>query len=295
MATHGSSEAIFLILNTLLRPGDEIVVLDPLYHALHLVAEAIGCQLKIWRLPFTDGSGPDLAQAKSLISSRTRMVIVNFPHNPTGVTLTPEQQTDLIDAVAEVGAYLLWDNAFAELTYDRPPLPDPTLQYSRAISLGTLSKAYGLPGLRVGWCLASPDILARCVQLRDYITLALSPLIELIAQRAIEQAGRLLDSRLRQARRNREIVMEWVERHPTFVEGICPQGGVTSFLRLPRIPDVDAFCDHLASAYGTLLVPGSCFNHPDHIRLGFGGPTAELQEGLARLSHALRQGSLERL
>lgn len=291
MATHGSSEAIFLILNTLLRAGDEVVVLDPGYHSLSALAGAIGCELKPWHLHFAHQFVPDVAEAQHLITPRTRMVIVNFPHNPTGASLTLDQQAALIQATADVGAYLLWDAAFAEITYDRPPLPDPGAQYERTISFGTLSKAYGLPGLRFGWCLAPPDVLERCIQLRDYMTLHLSPLVELIAQRVIERGDRLLSMRLEQARRNRAILGEWIAQQQGLVEWVPPQGGVTAFVRFPGIADNDAFCRRLASVHGVLLVPGSCFHHPDQVRLGFGGPTSELEEGLARLSHALREGA----
>lgn len=292
MATNGSTEAIFLVMNALLQPGDEVVVLDPCYHSLVHIAESIGCHLKRWRLRFEQQFVPNLEEVKSLVSPHTRMVIVNFPHNPTGASVSVEQQTDLINMVSEVGAYLVWDAAFAELTYDSPPLPDVSLLYDKAISTGTLSKAYGLPGLRVGWCLASPDVLARCVHLRDYTTLALSPLVELIAQRAIEKADRLLNIRLQQARNNLEIVAEWVDQNGEFVEWARPQGGVTAFPSFRDIPDIEAFCHRLVNSYGVLLVPGTCFNHPNHVRLGFGGSTANLKEGLSRLSRLLKTYTL---
>lgn len=288
MVTHGSSEAIFLVMHALLRPGDEVVVLDPGYHSLCLIAESIGCVLRPWRLRFERGFAPDVAEARALIGPRTRMVIANFPHNPTGASLTHEQQRELIDAAAEVGAYLAWDAAFGDLCYDQPPLPDPGLHYERAISFGTLSKAYGLPGLRVGWCIAPPDVLERCIHLRDYMTLHLSPLVELIAQRVIEHADRLVGPRLAQARHNRALLGAWVAQHPGLVEWAPPQGGVTAFVRLPAVADVDGFCERLAAERGVLLVPGSCFGHPSYVRLGFGGPTADLQAGLERLSGMLR-------
>jgi len=213
-------------------------------------------------------------------------VIVNFPHNPTGVVLTRGEQQSLISAVAKVGAYLFWDAAFAELTY-KGASRAPLLQYERAISMGTLSKAYGLPGLRVGWCVAPTEVLEHCVLLRDYITLHLSPLIELIAQRAIEKADTLLDLRRRQARTNLEILAKWVEQHRRLVEWVRPQGGVSAFLRLPGIADTQALCHQLAQDFKVLLVPGACFKHPEYVRLGFGGSTASLADGLARLSGLL--------
>jgi capreomycidine synthase len=287
MVTHGSSEANFLIMNGLLNAGDEVVVLDPCYQQLYSIAESIGCQLRRWQLRCEQNFAPDIEEAKSLISSRTRMVIVNFPHNPTGASLTKQEQDALIDAVAKVGAYLVWDAAFADIVYDGSPLPNPNLRYDRAISMGTFSKCYGLPGLRFGWCLASPDVLERFVRLRDYMTLHLSPMIELIARRVVEKADKLLSIRSQQARINLDILSKWVEQHQAFVKWSRPQGGVCTFLGLQGISNTESFCHYLANTYKVLLVPGTCFNHPSHVRLGFGGATSDLNEGLSRLSKAL--------
>jgi capreomycidine synthase len=289
MATHGSSEAQFLMLNALLRSGDEVVVLEPSYQPLYSIAESIGCELRPWRLRFENGFRPDFEEAKRVIGPQTAMVITNFPHNPTGASLTFEEQSELIEAVKRVGAYLVWDAAFAELVYDGKSLPDPYISYDRCISLGTLSKAYGLPGLRVGWALASPDVLAQCIELRDYITLHLSPLVELIAQRAIEQSDRLLNLRLPQIRANLAILTEWCAQHEEFVDYVRPQGGVSAFLRLPGVTDVDEFCHRLVDEYKTLLVPGSCFKQPAFVRIGFGGAAAEFEHGLSRFSTLLHQ------
>ncbi|NJK49499.1 capreomycidine synthase [Candidatus Gracilibacteria bacterium] len=287
MVTHGSSEANFLIMNGLLNAGDEVVVLDPCYQQLYSIAESIGCQLKRWQLRFEQNFAPDIEEAKSLINSRTRMVIVNFPHNPTGASLTRKEQDALIDAVAKVGAYLVWDAAFADIVYNGSPLPNPNLRYDRAISMGTFSKCYGLPGLRFGWCFASPEVLARFVRLRDYMTLHLSPMIELIARRVVEKADKLLSIRLQQARINLDIVSKWVEQHQALVKWSRPQGGVCTFLGLRGISNSESFCHYLANTHKVLLVPGTCFNNPSHVRLGFGGATTDLNEGLSCLSKAL--------
>lgn len=288
MATHGSSEANFLLDHALLRPGDEVVVLDPCYPQLFAIAGALGCTLKHWPLRWENGFVPDVEEAKRLIGPRTRMVVVNFPHNPTGATLTPEGQDELIAACDRAGAYLLWDNAFLELTHEGPPLPEPVLRYERAISTGTFSKAYGLPGLRVGWCFAAPEILEQMVRVRDYVTLHLSPLVEMIAERAIDRADLLLAERLELARRNRGVLAAWMEEHREHVEWVPPAGGVTAFPRLETVPDVEAFCHTLAREGRVLLVPGNCFGHPRHVRLGFGRSTEALQEGLSRLAGHLQ-------
>jgi len=293
MATHGSSEANFLIMNALLRPDDEVVVLDPCYPQLYLIAQTLGCRLKKWPLRFEDGYVPDVDVLKGLLGPRTRMVVVNFPHNPTGATLSGEQQGELIAAVARSGAYLVWDNAFSELTWGAPPLPDPTARYERAIAMGTLSKGYGLPGLRVGWCIGAPATLQALVHLRDYVTLHLSPLVELIARRAIEHADKLVRRRSAQALANRARVAAWMEEHRELVQWVPPQGGVCAFPRFTGVEDTESLCRDLAREHRVLLVPGNCFEHPRHVRLGFGGASPAVGEGLARLSTLLSAPALK--
>ena len=287
MVTHGSSEAIYLLMHVLLRPGDEVVVLDPAYYQLYSCAQAIGCRLVRWPLRFAQRFAPDLAELGRLLTPRTRMVVVNFPHNPTGTSMTAAQQDTLVAMVADAGAYLVWDGAFAELVYEGTPLPVPSARYERCVSTGTLSKAYGLAGLRVGWCLAAPDVLERCVKLRDHMTLHLSPLVELIATRALEHRDALVARRLAEARTNLDRLSQWVDAHAPLVDWVRPQGGVCTLLRLNHVPDVTAFCHQLARDYRVLVVPGVCFDQPECVRVGFGGSASTLDAGLAWLSECL--------
>ncbi len=286
MVTHGSSEAIFLIMHSLLSPGDDVVVVDPCYQQLRAVAESVGCQMNCWPLRFEDQYVPDVAVFKRLISDRTRMVILNFPHNPTGCSLEQSQYDELISHIAKTGAYLIWDAAFAEMNYGKK-LSSPLGNYERAIELGTLSKAFGLPGLRVGWCIANPDILMQLARLRDYVTLFLSPLVEMLACVALRHGDTLVEERMTQNRHNLQLLTEWMNRHAKLVSWVRPSGGVTAFPRIELEVSVDALCRELVEQYRVLLVPGSCFGHERHVRLGFGGSSEELSVGLTHLSTAL--------
>lgn len=287
IATHGSTEANFLVMQALLSPGDEVVVLEPIYQQLRAIAEALGCRLAGWPMRPENGFHPDVEEAARLIGPSTRMVVVNFPHNPTGATLDRDEQRHLIETARRHDAWLVWDGAFSELVYDGEPLPEPLLEYERSVSMGTLSKAYGLPGLRVGWCLAGEEVLRRFVRLRDYLTLHLSPLVELFACRAIENGDRLVATRRRQAAANLATVEAWMERHAERVDWFRPRGGVSAFPRLSQVDDVTDFCRRLAERERVMLVPGECFGFPRHVRLGFGCAPATLELGLAGLSRAL--------
>lgn len=291
MTTNGSSEAISLTLMALLRAGDEVVVVRPGYHSLVEFAAGLGCTIRTWRLDADRGWRASLDELDELVTERTRAIIVNFPQNPTGASVTEAEQGRIVAAARRAGAYLLWDAAFADLVYDSGPLPDVSRLYERGISFGTFSKAFGLPGLRFGWCVAPPDVLAGCVRIRDYTTLHVAPLVELLALRVLENADEFLEPRMKQARVNRAIVADWAAAHPNLISVALPAGGVAAFPRLLPLPDTDAFCDDLFQRRGVLVIPGSCFGAPGHIRLGFGGATEPLVAGLDRLTDALRHAS----
>jgi L-asparagine oxygenase len=289
IVTHGSSEAIFLFMATTVERGDHIVVLDPMYHSLVSVAASTGCEISRW--PLLPGASYefDLDGLGALLRPSTRMVVVNTPHNPTGATLTSRQQAELVDAAASVGAYLVWDAAFSDLVFEGDALLDPSLDYELTTSFGTLSKAYGLPGLRLGWCMSDSAALARCISLRDSLTLFLSPLIERLALAAVEHADALLAPRKRQARENLALLEAWADGERAHVEWSHPKGGVCAFPRLLDVEDVEVFCLELLDRYATLLVPGAVFGVPDRVRLGFGERSNEFKEGLELLSEFMQE------
>ncbi|MEU3650025.1 capreomycidine synthase [Lentzea sp. NPDC034063] len=291
MVTHGASEAIYLVMSSLLEPGDELIAVEPVYHSHTSIARSLGSRVVPWKLRENEGFAIDLAELRQLISSRTKAIVVNFPHNPTGTTITEAQRGELIDLADEAGAYLVWDAAFADLVYDADPLRDPTHDYARAISIGTLSKGYGLPGLRFGWCTAHPDVLAAMVHLRDRMTLHLSPLIEFLGRQVARHADKLVGMRLTQARENRELLIRWAAEHADLVDFAAPRGGVTAFPRIKGCADTVTLCRELAHDHRVLLVPGEAFERPGRVRLGFGGSGKTLAQGLDVVGGVLRNKS----
>ncbi|MBO3751471.1 capreomycidine synthase [Streptosporangiaceae bacterium NEAU-GS5] len=288
MVTHGSSEALFLALAALIRPGDEIVVLRPVYQSLSSIAEVLGARLRTWTLHPADDFRPDLDRLRAVLTERTRAVLVNFPHNPTGVTLTPGQYAEFLEILRGHPGHLVWDAAFSDLTYDQPPLPDPGLGLERVISVGTLSKAYGLPGLRVGWCLAPAALLPAMTKIRDYLTISTSPLAEMLATAVLRQPESVLGPRLRQARENREALLAWARENTGRVSLPRPAGGVSAFPAFSGVDDVTGLC-HRLEERGVLVVPGACFGHPDRMRIGFGGFPQSLRTGLDVLTGLLKR------
>jgi len=288
IVANGSTEAQLLVLMATLSAGDEIVVIDPAYHSMVETVRAKGCRLVRWRLKPENGFHPDLDKLEELVCARTRMIIVNFPHNPTGVTVTKEEQRRLIDIASRNDCLLFWDGAFEDLIFQGSPLPAVATLYHKGMSFGSMSKSFGLPGLRVGWgVLPSSAFVKAAVAVRDYTTLALSPLVEFVAERVLEHSDSIVAPRLLLAATNRSYVLNWIAEHANLASCSEFGGGVIAFPRLLGVDDTTRFCHRLMSERRVLLVPGECFGMPGHVRLGFGGHSDQLHRGLDELADAL--------
>jgi len=284
---NGSNEIGFLVMNALLEPGDEVIALEPIYHTLGRLPEAIGCTVKPWPIRYEDGWQPDFATLKAMLTPRTRVVTVNFPHNPTGISLTRAQLDTLLELVSSVGAHLVWDAAFEDLVHNGEPLPNPFCEYDRCVSTYTMSKCFGLPGSRLGWAFCPPGLFENLELLKDYMSLYVSPVTEAMGLAAVRHADALRQGRMEQAERNLAHLETWIQAHQSHLDWVPPMGGVTAFPRLKHHHRSDVFCRELAREEGVMMVPGTCFENPSHVRLGFGGDCDAFEEGLNRLSRFL--------
>ncbi|GAA2207637.1 aminotransferase [Nonomuraea monospora] len=281
----GSNEAVFLLLHTLLEPGDDVVAMSPIYHAYGSALRSAGCRVRHWAVRPEDGADLDLDELERLVLPGTRAVLVNLPHNPSGVTVSPAGQARIVEIAAARGAYLVWDNAFAELVHDGEPLTDVAQLYERAFSVGTLSKCYGLPGLRIGWCVGPPAVLDRTVGLRDTTTLFCSTLTEFLAAHAVRHRKKLSGHFAELVGKGRDVFLHWARSSDAVESFTPPMGGVTSLVRFRGTPDATELCVRLARA-GVLLVPGRAFGAPAWARLGYAVPGDELGHGLELVDRA---------
>ncbi|MFF8827891.1 capreomycidine synthase [Streptomyces sp. NPDC015131] len=295
LVTHGSSEAIALTLHALLRPGDRVVVQQGIYHSLGHYPRETGCEVAELPAAAVRDGEIDEDVLERLVTPGTRAVVVNFPHNPTGATLSPRGLKALTERTTAARATLVWDAATAEITHRWDVLPDPAATDPSTVSYGTFSKTFGLPGLRVGWAIAPPELITASFPLRDRTTLFLSPLVELIAEHAMRHADVLIGTRAAEARRNLAHLVDWMAEHEEWVRWTPPEGGVCAlpvFRELERAGTgpaaVERLCLDLLSRHRTLLVPGTAFGAPHGARLGFGGPEEDFRAGLAGLSEFLR-------
>jgi aspartate/methionine/tyrosine aminotransferase len=281
----GAEEAIFCLLNVSLEPGDHAIVTWPGYQSLYEICRAAGAEVSLHELHETDGWTLDLNRLRRQLTPTTRLIAVNLPHNPTGMLPDRATYDELVALAEEAGARLLVDEVYRGLEVDEADRLPAGADASRgAISLGVMSKAYALAGLRIGW-LASHDrdLLARVAAFKDYTTICSSAPSEILSIIALRARDQVLG-------RSRDIVAANLERLDGFFEDwadrfswVRPRGGSIGFPRL-TVPGVriDDWAAGLVEAEGVLLLPASQFGHPgNHFRVGFG--RTDLPEALERL------------
>ncbi len=277
-------EGIFLLMHALLEAGDHVVCTFPAYQSLYEVAQHIGCQVSRWEPDEEYGWRFDLDKLIGMLRPGTRLVVVNFPHNPTGQVPPPAEFAALVDLVRERGIHLLSDEMYRFLEVDpAATLPAVCETYQRAYSLSGLSKAFGLPGLRAGWiATTNHEVLARVAALKDYTTICASAPSEILALIALRNRGTILAQQRERLQRNLAVLDDFFAQHADCFRWNRPTGGSICFPRLLLLQGADAFCQALIQEAGIMLVPSRVFGFGDaHVRVGFG------RENLPEVIHHL--------
>ncbi len=284
LVTTGAIEANFLLLNVLLELGDHVVAVEPAYQQLGAVARAIGCEVTPWRLRPETGFRYDLEELEGLITSRTRLIVVNTPHNPTGAMLSDAELGRIYDLAVARGARLLSDEAYRWLEIPGGErLAAPIRNRGDAgISVGTLSKPFGLPGLRIGWMAAPADLVAACWAMRDYVSLSPGKLNDALAVLALRHRDRLVERTQSIVTQNLATAEAWFAAHADMVAWTPPRGGLLALLHYALdIPSLE-LANRLAEEYSVMLAPGSAFGLEHTLRIGIGQAPPIFATGLER-------------
>lgn len=279
----GTSGANFLAFAGLLDPGDEVLVEQPTYEPLLAALELVGARVKRFARRFADGWRIDLDGLRSQVSDRTRLVVITNPHNPSGVFLPPEE----IAAVGELGAYVLVDEVYRDILFEEAP-PSHVHLGPRFLATSSLTKSYGLSGLRCGWVLASPDVADRLRRVRDAMGSVGSVPSDGLALAALRQLPRLVQRTRALLEPNQRLIREFLGEHSGELDCVLPPRTMMVFPRLRKEEDSQPLHDRLRRLE-TSIVPGRFFENPRHFRLGFAVRPEDVAAGLRHLSAALRQ------
>jgi aspartate/methionine/tyrosine aminotransferase len=280
----GAEEAIFCAANVLLGPGDHAIVAWPAYQSLHEVARATGADVTLHELHASEGWAIDPDRLRAQVRPRTRLIVVNVPHNPTGMIPTAAVFREVAEIAAEAGATLLSDEVYRFLELDPANrLPAGADIGPHGVSVGVMSKSFALAGLRIGW-LATHDarLLDAAARFKDYTTITNSAPAEILALVALQARDRVLARSRSITDANLVLLDAFLERRSAHFGWVRPRGGSIGFPELRADVPIGVFAENLLDAEGVLLAPGSVFGHPgNHFRIGFG--RAGFAEGLARL------------
>lgn len=289
LVTTGAIEANFVLFNVLLNPGDHVVAVHPAYQQLYSVPRAINCDVDLWRLTPENGFRFDLEALARLLKPTTKLVVINTPHNPTGARLTPDELQQIYSWVEQRGGWLLADEAYRwlELPGGEALAPPARDLGPRAISVGTFSKPFGLPGLRIGWFAAPAEIVAAGWALRDYITLSPGKLNDLLALHALRTREAITDRTRSIVERNLATARRFFAEHCESVRWTEPRAGLLALLSYGLdVPSLE-LANRLAEEYSVMLAPGSAFGYEHHLRLGVGQRPDIFETGLERFAACL--------
>ncbi len=304
--TAGAIGANFLILYTLLSPGDHVICVYPTYQQLYSVPSSLGAEVSLWKLKKEDNYVPNLSDLEELVKPETKMIIINNPNNPTGVAIPKSVLKGLVDFASQRDIILLSDEVYRPLFHGISPADaeyPPSLvsmNYKKTIVTGSMSKAYSLAGIRVGW-IASRDeeIIAALMSARDYTTISVSQLDDQVASYALSASviHGLLGRNLQLARTNLALLETFVKEHSSNCSWVKPNAGTTAFIKFEKngvaVDDVQLCIDVLEKTKA-MMVPGSrCFgtgnDFKGFVRIGYVCETAVLEEALARLRTFMKE------
>ncbi|MBM3751135.1 MAG: aminotransferase class I/II-fold pyridoxal phosphate-dependent enzyme [Acidimicrobiia bacterium] len=272
LVTTGAIEANYLLFHELLEPGDHVIAPYPAYQQLYSVPKAIGCEVSLWSVGPETSYQYDVDHLETMITPKTKLIVVNTPHNPTGAMLSPEAAARVYALAERVGAWVLGDEAYRWLAVPNgAPFARPMIEHGpRGISVGTLSKPYGLPGLRIGWMAAPPEIIQRCWGLRDYITLSPGKLNDALACLALRHHDRIVARNHDIIQTNLAVAQHWIDARRDYLSWTAPRGGLLALLKYDLPVASLELADTLALDHSVMLAPGSAFGYEHHLRLGVG-------------------------
>ena len=284
LVTHGAAGANALLYESLIEPGDEIVSFHPTYQQHLSLPESYGATVK--RLPLTADNGylPDLEALDRLVGPDTRLIALTNPNNPTGAVIDRATLEGIARIADAHGAWVLCDEVYRGVNQNDDQLtPSIVDLYAKGIAVGSMSKAFALAGLRLGWIVAPDEVRHRVMIHRDYNTISVGVLDDLLAAIALETRGPLLERNRAIVRTNLDILDRWVAREP-LISWVKPLGGTVTLLAYDLDMTSVEFCTRLIEETGVLLMPGSALGMEGTVRIGFGNGTAALRDGLEAVS-----------
>ena len=288
MIAHGAIGANSLVYQALVEPGDHVVAIVPNYQQHYSIPESLGARVQKLPLRAADGFMPDLDALRRMVGPDTRLISLSNPNNPTGALLERRQLEELAAIADAVGAYVVCDEVYRGTTQSGDDLTASMADlYERGISTGSMSKAFSLAGLRLGWVVAPAAVLKSAELHRDYNTISVGMLDDHLAAIALEHSDRILARSRAVVRTNLAAVDRWIAAEPAS-EYVRPRAGTTALLKYAAAMPSREFCIRLLEQTGVLFTPGSALDMEGYVRIGYANNLHAIEAGLELVSGFLR-------
>lgn len=282
-STNGCLEANVLVMETILEPEDHVIACVPGYQQFTSYPKSLGCEVSQIELLPENLWQPKLQDFLDAIKDNTKLIILNNPNNPTGTQYDLPFLKELIQVCDQREIYILCDEVYRNP--DR--LPSISDLYQRGISTSSLSKMYGLAGLRLGWIKAECDLIKKINSRRDYTMISTGPLLDALGQAALAHKDSILQRTNMILDQNRAFLKHWLQDQDVF-DCVVPENGTVCFLGIKDMKDSIAMAQYLLKEHGIFFVPGACFDKEGYMRLGLGQDPQQFQEGLMILFDILK-------
>jgi aspartate/methionine/tyrosine aminotransferase len=290
LVTNGSSEANFVACHTLLEPGDEIVMMVPNYMQIWGIAEELGAKPMAFHLREEKSWAPDLDELRSVVSSRTKMITVCNPSNPTGNTLSQNEMREIVDIAESVGAWVHADEVYRGAELDGEEIPSFIGLSDRVTVSCGLSKAYALPGLRMGWLAGPTETISKSWAFHDYTSITAGILSHIIAEIALapENRPRILNRSRSMLRENLKTTIDWVKSYGDLLRFVPPKAGGMAFMHYDLDINSTELAEWLRKEHSVFILAGDCYGMDNFFRIGIGAEKKQLIAGLERVRSALK-------
>jgi aspartate/methionine/tyrosine aminotransferase len=285
--TNGTSEANYMAALSQLRAGDGFALETPNYMQLWGVPRSLGAETRTFNLRLDRGWEPDWEEFEKAVVDGTRMVYVSNPNNPTGAVLSDSAMTRIVERCDSVGAYLIADEVYLGAEISRPRTKSFWGMSDRVIVTSGLSKAYGIPGVRIGWIVGPRELISECWTQHDYVTICPNKMSDEIARVAVLNRDRCYARTRELLTRNLEIGREWVASFDGFLEWREPQAGAIALVKYRSDIGSAELCERMRVRQSTLVVPGAYVGLEGYLRIWLGGREEYLREGLRRIGEEL--------
>jgi len=269
----GAQEPIFLFAHAILNPDDEIIVQSPCYQSLESVPESLGCKVLPWNVRYENNQPLfDIDALKKLVGKKTKAIYLNTPHNPTGFHFSRAEQISIIEIARKHNLLIFCDEVYRELEHHpRYAIPAFADAYELGVSVGVLSKSYGLPGLRIGWLATrNKSILEKIAIMKEYTSICNAGPSEFLAGVALRNRQTLLDRNLQIIIKNLSLYDTFFNKYSELFSWFRPKAGPISFVKMKFAQDDMIFAKNALKEKGILLLPGNIYNYPGFLRIGFG-------------------------